>query len=752
LILLLGIWCGGSWRCTYEPLAPPEMPTFYQTLNLPLVDIALPLADLQDSSNNIYGDALSDSLYFKFSGNLDTTTLTENIFLIPLATSVGFQQDFSTLSQAQPAFNTSISNTVKLSQLLPPPIRLPAPIPITVDEVPRAKLVDEKYSYQIFDRYGIPFFERVDYITIGTGTFETTITNELLVDLDSVLISLVNRDGSILAQTFYERIPAGTTAHDGTPGNLNGKTIRDSIDVQISAIIAGTNGQPLTIPAGADPYLTITADLSIEEVESFTGLPLPIESTQRQPLPASDNTIIRAELGETTTDPPDTNFLSLTIGNEMPFDLGMQIIFFNFYRGTEPLTIDTVINSGESVTANKRLDNYVFRNPDSTTVVDSIIVFVQVTILPEPGDTAVTIPLDVGDSMIDVRVGISALKFKALEGFFNASFSIPPITISNIPTGFTNVDFGAVILRLIMSNEIQARTDLNLVLEGLREGLDPVRIDATETIEKASASHPVTHSVLEIDIAPIFNMVPDSIRVSGEAAIPSDDTSRLQVGSSFWGGYEIIVPFILKIEPMTFIPVKSNVLGPIDKKTKKRIQEGLIESKIVNEVRNDFPFSGSIDILISNYDYFPLEPDSLDSGYVWRDDSLYVLTDTGYFHIEIDTLFRIILPTPVAFDSRGAVSVPGFLHHESALDSNRLNIILKDEKHYIRPRIHLDGTDNFVWVGFNDRIDIVSVFSITMDAGKLLNPEEEAEPDTLPKFNPLSPPLRNSRREISLAR
>jgi len=731
LVLITGWLISG---CTYEPLESPEMPTYYQTINIPLADITLPLSDMVDSTNHIYGDSSADEIYFKFNGNLDTIALTEDIFQIPAAASLNFSQNFDQLNQAVPPISQSITNTFKLSEQLGLPLPLAYDWPV-IGGVPRTKLMDSKYEYQIFDKNSIPYFDRLDYVTIGSGTFMTEITNEMLVALDSVRISLRNRDGSLLAETFFETIPSGTTARDGESGNLDGAQLRDSIDVYISAILAGTNGETLIIPAGSDPYLRIQVNIDVDNIESVTGLPSPIVTSQNQALPASNNTIISAKIAQTTTAPTDTNYLNMTIGNQMPFDLGMEIVFRNFYLNGEPLAIDTVVPSGQTVENPKRLDGYVFRNPDSTTVVDSILVDIVVTILPEEGDTVVTIPMDMGDAAIDIGVIFARLKFESLEGFFNESFSIPAMAITNIPTGFANVNFGSVLLKITFFNEIQARTDLSLELQGFREGFEPREITASGTIAKATSTNPVAESSIEIDIAPVFNMVPDTILISGEAAFPSDDTSRLQVGRAFWGTYEIVVPFQLKIEPMTFIPVKSNEMAAIDSSTRKIIQQGLIESSVITEIINDFPFSGSLALLISNYDYFPLEPDSLDPGYFWLDDTLYAITDTGNVPVIIDTLVYVVLPEPLAFDRYGGVKTPGFSHMENVLDSLKMEVLLRNETHYIRARIHFNGTDDFVKVGYNDEIQILSAISLTVDTGKILGgDQEEEQPAPVPKI------------------
>jgi len=714
-----------SLSCTYNPLQPPELPIFYQTLNLPLTDVALPLGDLQDSTNGIYGDSLSDSLYFRFEGLLDTVTLTEDIFVIPTATNVAFQQDFGDMDQASDPMAISFSQSLRLAAMTG--ISLPQPDDYTVPAVPRMPLIDQEIPYQIFDKHGIPYFERVDYLTIGDGEFSTTVENEMLMDLDSVIIQMKNKDGTIIAESFYETIPAGET--QSSSSDLQGKQLQDSIIVAMSAILAGTDGAPLVIPANTDPYMTLTVGVSIDEIESFTGKPEPIETRTAQKLPESNNTIFKGILGETPTLSLDTNLISWRIENTLPINMDMELVFYNFYSESGALTINAPLNTGEISEGSERLDLDTLRNVDPTTIVDSILVVTTITILPDDGDTVSTIPLDFGGGMLDFSLNIAVMKFKEIVGFFNESFAIPPISISNIPTGFGDVNFGEVLLKLHLYNEIQAQTELEFNIVGYKENQDPELISAHEVIYKASDQEPVKRSDVEIDIAPIFNLVPDSMMVFGEAAIPSNDTSRLQVNKSFWGNYEVIVPFVMQINDMTFIPVTSSKLAPMDAETRQRIESGLIEAAIISRITNDFPLSGRVDILISTYDYFPLYPDSLDSGYQFINDTIFAITDTGNVSVIVDTLATIELPEPV-LDQYRRVQIPGFVEQSAVIDSARIETIISDETHYIRPRIHFDRTDDFVSIGYNDIIRIVSLFSMTLEAGTMFG-TADTEGDSL---------------------
>jgi len=730
IIIIILLWM--AFSCTYEPFQPPEMPKFYQTINLPLADVTLYLSGLHDTTNNIYGDSLSDSLYFKFDGSLDTVTLTEDIFVIPSATSVEFKQDFADIDQANNPVSITIPQTIKFSTLFGLP--LPQSDTLTINPVPRMPLIDQDYSHQIFNSDSIPYFERVDYLTIGKGSFSTSIENEMLMAMDSVIIQMKNRDGSLIAESFYETIPPGETRSSNS--DLRGKQIMDQVIISISAILAGTNEQPLIIPANTDPYLTLTIGVELEEIESFTGKPEPIETRVAQPLPESNNTIFRGIIGETPTLSLDTNLISWRIENTLPINMDMDITFLNFYTETGALTIEALLYTDTVSDSSERLDLDTLRNPDPTTVVDSIIVVTTIELLPDPGDTVTTIPLDFGDGMLDFALSISVIKFKEIEGFFNETFAIPPLTIGDIPSGFGDVNFGEVLLIIHLFNEIQAQTELEFNIEGYKEGQEPEIITANETILKASDAEPVAESHLVIDIAPIFNLVPDSMMVFGEAAIPANDTSKLQVNKSFWGTYEVVVPFNMQVNDMTFIPVKSNEISPMDEKTRQRIQDGFIEASIISQVVNDFPLSGRVDVLISNYDYFPLSPDSVDSGYQWINDSLFAITDTGMINIIIDTLVTIELPAPV-LDQANRVKIPGFVEHTSTLDSAKVETIIGDEVHYIRPRIHLDRTDDFVSIGYNDKIDIITVLSLTMEAGALFGTgdadQDTTETDSLKK-------------------
>jgi len=721
LVIFSLIWL--SLSCTYDPFQAPEMPIFYQTLNLPLTDVCLPLSDLHDPTNNIYGDSL---LTFKFGGTLDKVTLPGDIFVIPSATSVEFEQGFADIDQANNPVSITIPQTIKFSTLFGLP--LPQSEELTINPVPRMPLIDQDYSHQIFDSDSIPYFERVDYLTIGKGNFSTSIENEMLMAMDSVIIQMKNRDGSLIAESFYETIPPGETRSSNS--DLRGKQIMDQVIISISAILAGTNDQPLTIPANTDPYLTLTIGVSITDIESVSGKPKPIETRVAKPLPESGTSIIRSVLSKTTNLSPDTNLISFGVVHSLPIKMDMNITFLNFYGESGAVNTEAQLDSGIVWEDEIRLDLDTLRNPNPKIVVDSFIVVISVEFPPDLGDTVTTIPIDFGDGILDFKLSVSALKFKEIEGFFHesiGSFTIPPMTIRDIPEGFGDVDFKEVWLKFYIYNEIQAQADLQFQIRGYRDSKEDSLLKDT-TINKAASDSSEVLTNFGFNIAPIFNMMPDSITVFGSASITPGVTFKLEVGKSFRGIDSLIVPFTMKLNnDMIFIPVKSNELSPMDETTRQRIQEGLIESGITYKVINDFPFSGRVDLLMSNFDYFPLSPNSVDSAYWWNDtyDTLYTNTDTGIVSIFIDTLVTIELPTR-DYNNEGQLKE---FNGNSVIDSTMLEKIIGDEKQYIRPRIHLDSTSSYVSIQYDDEIDIVAILSLKMEAGALFG-TGDADQDT----------------------
>ncbi|MBO8130905.1 MAG: hypothetical protein H0Z29_05225 [Candidatus Marinimicrobia bacterium] len=707
-------------KCTYEPLPEPEVPEFNTKINIPLLEVDYKFTELVDPENNILSNVDSDYIYFRFQGDIDTTTLTRDIFVLPVNMSFEITQSFEEIDQSY--FNLNISHTerFRLSEVLNE--HLPSDYNIVVDSIPRMTMFDSRQGFRVFDKYGIPFFKRVDYVTIGDGDLFVTIDNRLGLDISPVIIQIVDTRGNVIYNASHDIIESGTTIEDGEYGNLAGVSIADSIYFIIAAEIPGTDGQPHTIPAGTDPYASLSVSLNVREVESVTGIPKPISFDIRRKLPKSKNTVINAVLAMTQTNPQDTNFLKITYNNNTDLNLLNKVTLLNFYDEDGVVALENTISGGTQIISKKRLDGDTLRNPDGVSVVDSIFIKAEFDFLPNAEDTLVTIRIGKGAGGLGINLYISNMLLSEITGFFNLYFDIPPMTIRNIPEGLDFVKFKYAYLLITIYNQIQTSTYLNLDLNGYKNGNVAKTITVEDTITKATDAIPVSESIIKVNVAPLFNLLPDSIEVTGVAYIPSNDTSRLQVGKSFWGSYEVNVPFVMKTKPVTFIPVKSTVLEPVDEDTRQRIKTGLVSAEVMYNVENGCPLAGTLQLLFSNFDYFPLDSseENLDSGYVWINDSLFADTDTGLVYISIDTLFGVRLPKAEIDQVDGSVKNPGFISESSVLDTVKLFRIIEDKVHYIRPRIFLDSTSTYVRVSDRNMVKISSLLSITISSEGLL--------------------------------
>ena len=711
--------------CTYDPLPSPETPKFYETLNIPLVNVDYGFSELVDSLGNILSDTTNDYIYFKFEGDIDTTTLTKEIFIVPSRMSFSFSQSFEELDESAFNLNMSYTEEFKLSEALDLP--LPAPTDIVLDSLPRMTLFDVHKGFKVFDKYGIPYFKRVDYITIGSGNLTTTITNQLGVAIDSVLIDIIDNTGDTVYHAFFERIEAGNTVTKGGGNNLAGVRISDSVYFAIAATVAGTDGESYTIPAGTDPSASLMVELSVNDVESVTGIPKPFSIAFENALPRSKNTIIRAVIAQTATNPSDTNFISLRFDNSTDINFLCRLSFLNFFDENGYVTFSDTVHANLSSLSSIRIDGDTLRNPDGMSVVDSILVGAFFELLPNTDDSLVTIKVGSGAGSIDVNFFISDILLSEIVGFFNLYFDIPPMVIKNIPEGFDFIEFKYAYLVVTIYNEIQTQTYLDMQLSGYKEGKVAAEVMTADTIKKATDHKPIAESEIKVNLAPIFNILPDSIRVTGTAYIPSNDTSRLQVGKSFWGKYNVEVPFVVKIRPVTFIPVKSTVLEPVDETTRDKINSGLVSASLFYNVSNGCPLSGTLQLLFSNYDYFPLDslPEHLDSGFIWIGDSLFAETDTGLCYIDIDTLISLRLPPALIDEVDGSILQPGVESQEAPFDTTKVRLLVKDITHYIRPRIHLDSTTSYVRISEDNKIGILSLLSITIDTRNVIQEQQE---------------------------
>jgi len=264
-------------------------------------------------------------------------------------------------------------------------------------------------------------------------------------------------------------------------------------------------------------------------------------------------------------------------------------------------------------------------------------------------------------------------------------------------------------------------------------------------------------------------------RLDGEGGIAAS-------AKKIWGSFTFKLPFAVTMNAPPFIPPTGiSKLPEFSPDNRNKIRHSLLESEFATNIENSLPLGGEFAILLSDQPYFPkdITPEALDAfrdtmitQYDWDStDVLYIVDDcdelnprlntdptlgmTNIYMYDVmedtsqcvdgmkylvkhsdldsvdrvisyvDTLFRIILPSPLEYYSDtstvghpGQVLVPGVTGYSSMLDANRIFLLTDYGDRYIVPRFSFNQTgDQTVFFSKYDAIDIKSSITFRVSSG-----------------------------------
>ena len=106
----------------------------------------------------------------------------------------------------------------------------------------------------------------------------------------------------------------------------------------------------------------------------------------------------------------------------------------------------------------------------------------------------------------------------------------------------------------------------------------------------------------------------DNISVTGDAKLTG--RSKLEPGRSVWANMEVMIDplSIIITDNMSFISEVPITLEPIDASTSSKIDSGIVSATVDLEIENAIPLNGTIDMIISNSQFFPPCLDTLIAG------------------------------------------------------------------------------------------------------------------------------------------
>ncbi len=679
----------------------------------------------------------------------------------------------------------------------------------------------------------IPFISEIIGIFIGGDAgdnyYQSVFENiDLPVDIDStwaLLLSgvdtLADHETNTLAIT--ESIDSTTSLVDQALGEAIGFNFGFTLQ-------RVADDDTLTIPAGDELDMLMGISMGIQDLDYarvvVTEASL-MDPDDMEPI-SFDQASIEAEdcavsgvyggsFAEGTSNVPKVNIIGVSdVFSTFPFGINFGIEFENFVDPDDSSlsfehTLDAVPWEDE-----EKLDGWAFINPDNPDPQNPTIPLDSLMIIPTVTTAAGTVDVDLDGSewIFSLGVDVYPLEFGSLMADLDCAF--PPQTqeIDDIPQGFTGMSFGEVILEFTMYNQIRLPLSLNLDLIGIGNTGDSVQVvvdadlgipavvgDTAKTILRLSSIGTVvqiydsindslpssadTISALEGETNTIVDLMalnPSQMIVDATAGI--EGLGSLDQNAAFWGEYNLIAPFSVIMDTITFVPVTSTPVTEMDHETRNQFRASVKGASMTTRIINGLPISGEMAIIFSDRDLFPLDrkaetlqtiADSLqwsDSLYIVAscstlkpsNDDMYIFNvmndssdciegvaylirgvpasrDTVYSFV--DTLLKIVLPTPDEYygqgdpgGSPGMVKTPGDTVVVSEIDSNKITMLSSLGDHYINNMTRFYGTEGeAVFFSTRDTLEILSYISFTLQSTGMLEEAQDELVITYPNGN-----------------
>jgi len=822
--------------CDFRNPADFDTPTWNVNLNIPLIEERYNLGEIVDSVQIFQGP--DSGMQIIFEGDLPDTSI--DLLRVVVNEDVPFDQD----PIIAPTLSVTIDTTIPI-----PPIQLapggqlydtlyqPFNVPPSTDKTIFTETwntIAAAFDTTIIVDIELPepsdlpeFIASIEAIVIqedsqtDTSMFMTYIKNNgiptaiqdinfrLLTDTKGPLDTLAHHANSYLSkdQEFPKQTLIG--------GDSLGSTIRMEIGLTLEQ---DTVNNTLTINEGDSIQINMSIRLRIS---GFDEAVVQIAETDISPeLPEfsfqSDIEIYSGEFA----DVQELNVNEIRVSNlksTFPFNINFTMNFRNFIPpvGSDSVKIDTVLSS-DIPTYSKIFDinSYTFANPLGE---DSALTALIVDVSAILDSQQTTIPLDGSElGNITGRVQVDEFQFESLQANIIQQFPTTTQSLEGMPQGFIGMAFTDVKIEFIMFNQIQLPVMLDIDMVGVNTFGDSSIVSVRATMGSPETSADTTKTVIRLSregtttliygspsdsmwsdsstvppgpgkstIVDLLSFDPATIVVNSTAKI--DGRGTIVIGATIGGAYRLLAPFEVWMDEMRFIPVNKTPIEEMDHDTRIQLRSSLVSGSVTARVINHIPIGGSLSILFSNKNVFPLDTtaesleafrDSMVVNEGWEStDSVYVVNacslltpsreDIYIFNVMsdssdcieglsylirssgsgidtvisyIDTLIKIILPDPDSLYSEsstegreGAVYIPGDKTYSSIIDTSSIWLLSDLGQRYVAPMINLNGTiedgdTHVVYLTMNDYIEIKSFMTFQISSTGLF---EEGENELL---------------------
>ena len=668
-----------------------------------------------------------------------------------------------------------------------------------------------------------PIIASIDTLIIKTSedssVYITRFKNKgLPTNLINVRSYIVTGNGSPLNDTLASHNQSPTISQDQTYAdttNLSAKGLTSFLNMATSMTLASATDDFVTIPPGS-LYVDFNILFQMAGIDSIDvttnnyslsdGIEMPDMSIPEMDMSASGISkmeIYRAVLKGNDALFNENKLIISDLQSTLPFDLNFLMNFKNFSPdpGGDSVKIDTLLTTGLEINKTFDMRSYSLQSPGyPDSAMGSFDLDLDVSI---PSQYA-TIPLD-GSPLgeFTMNMNLDQLSFSSLEANLYMIMESDS-TAQEFPPGFTGAIPTEALIEIIFKNQIRLPLEMNMEFKAYNSlgeltympvvidtigfpatnadtdtamtiiGLDKLGTTITiyESVNDSLPSYQNTVAPCDTCASIIDLLASNPVQLIIKPEVKVDGRGEIAAGKAIQGGFRVTIPFVLQLEPMTFMGGTATEIVEFDHEARSKIRNSLIQTNLVSNITNAMPFGAEISVLMSNDSLFPTDTTVEQLG-LFRDtlaaigvlsplDSLYILKkcsdispDSGGVYIfnvmtdfsecieklpyivkyngsgtdtiisYVDTLFKFILPDPIEYYGandtsgypEGMVAIPGEGVYTSTIDTSQIFLLTDYGSHYTMPRFYLPGTDSIgVFISVEDYLEISSFITFRLSS------------------------------------
>lgn len=570
LCLFLGLTCFFLPSCSLEPL---DMPSWDIEVNLPVFTEDYTFHDLADDEEAI--KVLNDSLYIEITEALTETDLAGRFDFNP------YQGDFGA---SIGAFEVKAID--------------PASTAFTVGEVWEEAALFSGY-FEVppfcFPAAGVPIPSRaIDlgddfaWAEVKTGTLDIRVDNNLEVPLGDPsrgcpLVLRVNWYGGAWDSLVFEQlIPAGESRE--VEMDLAGRTIANSILVSMRGGSPGSDGEVNFSHLDEIGIHVAPGTITVNRAQAC----IPAQSFEAErSITVEDSTrVVMAGI--------ESGVFSLGIFNNMPIGLSVDITTGNLTYEGEPFSYSASIPAMSFDDTEIDLSGYTLETgsvPGDPWYGTNTVIF-EVT--AETPGTSNQVEMASSDSVL-IEVGMCDIVFNRVTGTLKpTAVSISEEHMLDLPEICRAISVSDATLVLSIRNGAMVGGEFEVEVTG-ENGTEVETVVLTGRIipaDLSGAPSEVDYEYNSQEVRDLISMVPDRIRIEGEALIWGQ--GRVYSTDALRGDLKITIPLVFEVEADTveFDPRDFDIPEDVRDEIESAAREVVFHGRLVT----DFDLTGAFNI------------------------------------------------------------------------------------------------------------------------------------------------------------